>query len=166
MMIRSYDEGDLPQIGYVHAQSRQEAYAGLVPPDALARVTPEAQTANWRVQMATLTTPYQMYVAVEGDVVVGFALALSHPGEGAELNAIHVLPDHQGTGVGRALMAAVVATFTTWGVADAHLRVIAGNERAQAFYRRNGWHLRGEAGTHQIAGAVVPILEYGLVVSC
>jgi ribosomal protein S18 acetylase RimI-like enzyme len=166
MMIRRYVEGDLPQIGHVHASSRQAAYSDLVPPHALARITPEAQTAAWQVRLAAITTPYELHVAVDDGSVIGFALALAHPGEGAELNAIHVLPDHQGTGVGRALMASAVATFTAWGVADARLHVIAGNERAQAFYRRNGWHLRGEAGTHEIGGAVVPLLEYGLVVAC
>jgi ribosomal protein S18 acetylase RimI-like enzyme len=166
MMIRRYHDGDLPQVGHVHAVSRHAAYAELVPADALAQVTPHAQTAAWQVRLAALATPYEMFVAVDDDTVVGFALALAHPGEAAELNAIHVLPEHQGTGVGRALMAAVVATFTDWGVADAHLHVVDGNERAQAFYRRAGWHLRGSAGTHEIAGAVVPVLEYRLVVAC
>ncbi|MCW2490951.1 MAG: putative GCN5-related N-acetyltransferase [Frankiales bacterium] len=165
MMIRRYRDGDLPQVGNVHALSRQAAYAELVPHDSLARVTPEAQTAAWSVRLAAIATPYEMFVAVEGDTVVGFALALAHPGQAAELNAIHVLPEHQGTGIGRALMAAVVATFAAWRVADAHLHVIAGNERGQAFYRRTGWHLHGEAGTHEIAGAVVPVLEYRLDVN-
>lgn len=166
MMIRQYVEGDLPLIGEAHSRSRQAAYSDLVPQDALATITPEAQTVAWKVRLAALTTPYELFVAVGDGTVVGFSLAVAHPGEAAELNAIHVLPEHQGTGVGRALMSSAVATFTTWGVADAWLHVIAGNERAQAFYRRSGWHLRGEAGTHEIGGAVVPILEYGLVVAC
>jgi len=45
------------------------------------------------------------------------------------------------------------------------LHVIEGNERAQAFYRRNGWHLCGPAGSHEVAVAVVPILEYRLALA-
>jgi len=59
----------------------------------------------------------------------------------------------------------VVDAFREWGAADAHLHVIAGNERARAFYRRNGWHLCGPVGSHEVGGAVVPILEYRLVIA-
>lgn len=82
-------------------------------------------------------------VVVEHDgEVVGFALGQSDRESGAELNAIHVLPERQGTGAGQALMDVVVEAFREWGVSDAHLHVIEGNERAQArarsFRRRSG----------------------------
>jgi len=62
-------------------------------------------------------------------------------------------------------MDAVIEAFGKWGVAEAHLHVIEGNDRAQAFYRRNGWRLDGSAGTHEVGGATLPILEYRLVVA-
>ena len=118
----------------------------------------------WRVRMATLPSPNApLVVEVDGEVV-GFAVGRLTPNTGAELTAIHVLPEHRGTGAGKALLDAVVAAFGQWGVSDARLHVVAGNERAQAFYRRNGWHLLGSAGNHEIGGASVPVLEYGLVV--
>ena len=43
MLVRLYAEADLERIGWVHSHSRQSAYAGLVPADALAQVTPERQ---------------------------------------------------------------------------------------------------------------------------
>jgi ribosomal protein S18 acetylase RimI-like enzyme len=164
MIVRRYDERDLSRIGLIHSRSRQAAYAGLVPPNALARVTPEEQVEVWRVRMATLPSPNApLVVEVDGEVV-GFAVGRLTPDTGAELTAIHVLPEHRGTGAGKALLDAVVAAFGQWGVSDARLHVVAGNERAQAFYRRNGWHLLGSAGNHEIGGASVPVLEYGLVV--
>jgi len=164
MIVRRYDERDLPRIGLIHARSRQAAYAGLVPPEALARVTPEQQVEVWRARMATLPSPSApVVVEVDGEVV-GFAVAQLTPENGAELTAIHVLPEHRGTGAGKALLDAIVTAFGQWGVPQATLHVIAGNERAQAFYRRNGWHLRGSAGTHELGGATVPVLEYRLVV--
>jgi ribosomal protein S18 acetylase RimI-like enzyme len=164
MIVRRYDERDLGRIGLIHSRSRQAAYAGLVPSDALARITPDEQVEVWRVRMATLPSPNApLVVEVDGEVV-GFAVGQLTPDTGAELTAIHVLPEHRGTGAGKALLDAVVVAFGQWGVSDARLHVVAGNERAQAFYRRNGWHLLGSAGNHEIGGASVPVLEYGLVV--
>ena len=166
MMVRPYDERDLPRIGLIHSRSRQAAYAGLVPDEALARVTPEQQVVAWGVRLAALPTPsVPVVVELDGEVI-GFALGQLTPDVGAELVAIHVLPEHRGTGAGSALMTAVVDAFRGWGVSDARLHVIAGNTRAQAFYERHGWHRRGPAGTHEIGGAVVEIVEYGLVVAC
>ena len=166
MIVRPYGARDLPRIGLIHARSRQAAYAGLVPPEALARVTPEQQVEVWRARMATLPSPNAPLVVEVGGDVVGFAVGQLTPQSGAELTAIHVLPEHRGTGAGKALLDAIVSAFRQWGVSQATLHVIAGNERAQAFYRRNGWQLRGSAGTHEIGGATVPVLEYGLVVAC
>ena len=163
--VRRWVPADLERIGLVHSRSRQDAYASLVPAEALARVTPEQQVRVWT---ARLSTPPEQHAAIvvehEGEVV-GFALAQFDADSGAELNAIHVLPEHHGTGAGQSLMDAVIEAFGKWGVAEAHLHVIEGNERAQAFYRRNGWRLHGSAGVHEVGGASVPILEYRLVVA-
>lgn len=156
---------DIERIGWVHSRSRQAAYAGLVPPDALARVTPEQQANAWRVRLASLPEQHAGVVVEHEGEVVGFALGQFQAESGAELTAIHVLPERQGTGAGRALMNVVLDAFRAWGVADAHLHVIAGNERAQAFYRRTGWQLRGPAGWHEVGGASVPILEYHLTLT-
>jgi ribosomal protein S18 acetylase RimI-like enzyme len=162
--VRAWLPTDLEQIGWVHSRSRQRAYAGLVPAEALARVTPEQQASVWRTRFASLPERHAALVVEHDGVVVGFALAQVQGESGAELNAIHVLPEQQGTGAGQALMDAVIDALGEWGVAEAHLHVIEGNERAQAFYRRNGWRLSGPAGSHEIGGAVVPILEYRRVV--
>lgn len=163
--VRRWLAADIERIGLVHSRSRQEAYAGLVPADALALVTPEQQAVVWRARLAALPEWHAAVVVEHQGEVVGFALAQFDAESGAELNAIHVLPEHQGTGAGQALMHVVVDSFREWRVADAHLYVIEGNERTQAFYRRNGWQLRGPAGSHTVGGAAVPILEYRLVVT-
>ncbi len=165
-MVRPYDERDLQRVGLIHSRSRQMAYAGLVPAEALALISPEQEVVDWGVRMATLPSPnVPVVVEVDGEVV-GFALGQLTPEVGAELVAIHVLQEHHGIGAGSALMEAVVAAFHEWGVSDARLHVIQGNTRARAFYERHGWHTRGLAGTHDIGGARVPVVEYGLVVGC
>ncbi len=158
--MRRWVSTDLERIGWVHSRSRQDAYARLVPAEALARVTPAQQATVWKSRFAQLPAQHAAFVVEHDGIVVGFALAQIVAASGAELNAIHVLPDRQGSGAGQALMDAVITAFGKWDVTEAHLHVIDGNERAQAFYRRNGWRPHGPAGVHDVGGAMVPILDY------
>ena len=158
-MVRPYVGGDLPAVGRVHALSRQAAYAGLVAADALAQVTPERQTEVWRERMEWPATT--AFVAERDADVVGFVVLLETD-DGVELNAIHVLPEAQGTGTGRALLGTAVEHARAHGVRRLHLFVIHGNRRAQEFYRRQGWRSTGLAGTHEIAGQRVPVVGYAL----
>lgn len=112
--------------------------------------------------MADLPEQHAGFVVEDDGEVVGFALGQFDTEFGAELTAIHVLPECHGTGAGQALMDVVVDAFHEWGVIDALLYVLDGNGRAQAFYRRNGWRLFGSAGSHDVGGSLVPILEYRL----
>ncbi|WP_430791526.1 GNAT family N-acetyltransferase [Actinoplanes sp. G11-F43] len=53
---------------------------------------------------------------------------------------IDLLPEWQGRGQGRALMAAFLAGLRAAGVPGVHLGMAASNEGAYAFYRRLGFH--------------------------
>ncbi|NUS52515.1 MAG: GNAT family N-acetyltransferase [Nocardioidaceae bacterium] len=157
--IRTATTDDLDAVGRVHAASRAAAYAGLVPPDALARVTPATQAEVWRQRMAASPAPSALLVAIEGGELVGFTHGTGRE-ERAELDAIHLAPDRLGSGVGQALHDALLDEFVGWGCVRAELWVLRGNERAQAFYRRNGWAHDGRTSEHDVGGAVVPILGY------
>jgi GNAT superfamily N-acetyltransferase len=159
VQIRPARADDLKGVGRVHARSRSAAYAGLVPAEALARVTPDAQAAVWRERVAAAPSPAALLVAVHGAEVQGFTFGTA-AGRLAELRALHVLPERHGDGTGQALHEAVLAEFTAWGCTAAQLWVVRGNERAQSFYRRNGWRYDGRTSEHDIAGAVVPILHW------
>ncbi len=172
VQVRAWTEADLPAIGRLHATSRHHAYADLVTPEALAQVSPASQEVVWRSRWAEMRAAaahgraFVALLAERDGEPVGFAVAfvLPHPdgGSQAELSALHVLPDHHGSGVAQRLMTAVASGLEAWRVDVAHLLVLDGNERAQAFYRRTGWVLRGAAGTHDVGGAQVPVLRYEL----
>ena len=159
MEVRLATEADVDEIGRVHAFSRNAAYAGLVPADALARVTPQSQARVWQERLAGASEPFAVHVVVVDAAVQGFAMG-SAVGSTATLDALHVLPALHGRGAGRLLHDAVVRDFVRWGCRTAELWVLEGNERAQAFYRRNGWTHDGGRDAHPVGGADVPILRY------
>jgi ribosomal protein S18 acetylase RimI-like enzyme len=59
----------------------------------------------------------------------------------AELVTLSVAPDARGGGVGTALMDAVDAELARRGVHDLEMFVMAGNDRARAFYERRGFRV-------------------------
>ncbi len=102
--------------------------------------------ASARAERATLL------VAVEGDSVVGTATFAVHgsgwteaaePGE-AELRMLAVAPERSGTGVGRALVEAVLADARARGVDRIVLFSQESMTRAQGMYRRSGFVRRPE----------------------
>jgi GNAT superfamily N-acetyltransferase len=157
--VRRGSVADAHAIGRVHAISRRAAYDGLVPPEALATLTPKTQASYWHDRMRTQSEPFALYVD-EVDAVVGaFAMGSARPPV-ATLNAIHVVPDLQGRGVAQRLHACLLGDFLAWGCTTADLWVLEGNERAQAFYTRQGWRRDDVRDTHAIGGVDVPILHF------
>lgn len=160
MIVRPATEDDLEAVGALHALSRRQAYADLIPADALAAITDEAMIAEWRTGMAHSTEDHRVVVAVLDDgTVVGFSM-ITVRAEQAELNAIHVHPDQHGAGVAGALLEAVLGIMRDAGCTSTYLWVLDGNERAQAFYRRTGWTFDGTRDTHDIGGHAAEILRY------
>ena len=159
MSIRPAGPDDLAAVGRVHAVSRAAAYVDLLPAEALARVTPKRQEAVWRERFAFAPDESALLVSTYDGEVDGFTYGAMRDGL-AHLDALHVLPDRLGTGVGQALHDALVERFAAWGATSAELSVLRGNARAQAFYRRNGWRTDGTASSHEVGGVVVPVLVY------
>ena len=120
--IRPATSADLPAVGRVHALSRNAAYAGLLPAEALARVTPERQEAVWRERFADAPARSALLVASDDGEVVGFTQGEYRDGVG-HLNAIHLLPERRGGGAGQALHDALLEQFVAWGCVGATLFV-------------------------------------------
>jgi ribosomal protein S18 acetylase RimI-like enzyme len=91
-----------------------------------------------------------LLLARDGPRAVGYALVYVRPGDDdtwpvgaqlAELVSLAVAPERRGRGVGSALMDAVDAELERRGIADLEVGVMAGNDRALAFYERRGLRL-------------------------
>lgn len=141
--IRRPRPEDAPSLGRAHVRIWQEAYAGLMDADFLANLDPKQREARWDKIIATMPPRRRTVIAVEraSQQAVGFVtvdLARDEdPVTPLELWAINLLAAHHGTGLAQVLL------DTALGDDDAHLWVVDGNERAQAFYRRNGFELDG-----------------------
>lgn len=149
MTIRDAEVADAPAIGEVHVASWQAAYAGLMPDDFLARLSAESRAASWARRIGEGVG--QVLVAEEDGVIAGFAAF----GDG-QLFALYLLPEYWGRGLGRALHDRVVEELPG---DSAVLWVLSTNERAKAFYVRQGWVADGASQTETIEDGRVTLEE-------
>ncbi len=137
--IRAAHPGDAQAIADVHVQTWQESYAELLSPATIQRHARRAL----QVWSERLIDPGSaaFWVAEGSSGVVGFAWT-SAAGAGEvrslELVGMYLLASHHGSGTADDLL--LCAT----GEAPCYLWVAQDNPRAQAFYRRHGFHADGE----------------------
>ena len=82
------------------------------------------------------------FVAFDAEQPVGTAGALTE-GQRTDLVSMWVRPDARGTGVGDALVAAVIEEALARGSATVALWVSEGNDFAEALYARHGFERSG-----------------------
>jgi GNAT superfamily N-acetyltransferase len=137
VVIRRSTLADAESGARCHAACWAEAYAGIVEPDRLQRLTSDisGRTEAWRDQLAR---GRERWLAVDGETVVGFSSAglnrdddLPHL---VELYACYVRAQYWGSGLGARLMDAAIG-----GTAPASVWVFEANARARAFYRKHGF---------------------------
>ena len=170
--------GDAQAIARIHVDSWQATYGnGLLPRQYLDRLTIAGLTERWQKRLGQLSrgspaTPahiadaYSVWVAEIGDEVVGFAEfgpctqdpALA--GFAGEVYMLYVHPSAQGRGIGRDLLDCAVAELAAYSFYWLVIWVVAGNQRAQAFYRRAGLKSDGARRIDHFAGQSVPVVRY------
>lgn len=139
--LRTATLDDVDAGAALHAACWRETYAGLVDPARLEERL--ADTERWRTGWATQIEagPPRVLAAAEDGALIGFGVAGPSRKEDApatqELYALYTLSSWWGRGVGQALLEVVAPVGPCW------LFVLAENERAQAFYRRNGFAADG-----------------------
>lgn len=149
---------------YAHADAEMvaETYAELMPPSfaterlaEVPRLIPEFEEIFAAEQHAEATGQQperRTWLARQGDRVVGTAVVTYAPqqwelglgialpaGDFCQLNHLYLRPEAHGTGLAQTMLDLALPDRQ-----PAHLWVLIGNPRAEAFYRRNGF--RVEAG--------------------
>lgn len=135
--MRKATPEDAEIVPRLHLDAWRESYGHLLPEEFFA--SREAVMAE-RIEQhrEALATSYRPVLAFDGaGELVGIASAAASDDEdapcGTELQLIYTLKRVHGSGVGQALLDAVIGTEA------AYLWVLEDNPRAQAFYRRNGF---------------------------
>lgn len=163
MLIRPAESHDALAVARVHVRSRQAAYRGLMPKEYLAGLRPEDRAARYDFATTDPARPHTL-VAIDGDAIVGFATTAPSDDmdwtDHGELCALYVDPEQWGCGVGLALVAAGRERLASSGFRKALLWVLDGNERAQQFYRQDGWIADGSRRMGTVWGVSVHELRY------
>ncbi|MFE6646517.1 GNAT family N-acetyltransferase [Nocardioides sp. NPDC057772] len=146
MLIRAAVADDAEALTDLHLDVWEEAYAGLMPDSIFVERRSERaeRIGRWRTNLEA--GPIATLVA-EDEVpgrLLGFASAgparEAVPGlPPLELSALYVRAERYGTGLGHRLLEKAI------GSSPAHLWVLDGNQRATAFYERQGFRFDGEA---------------------
>ena len=150
-------------VARVHVRSWQAGYSGLLPDAYLDGLRPEERAARYSFASENVRDPVTI-VAVDGGVICGFATTspardLDVPDDG-ELCALYVDPEWWGRGVGRALIGAARARLFETGFRSAVLWLLAGNARADRFYRMDGWAPDGLRRSDTMWGVTVDEIRY------
>jgi RimJ/RimL family protein N-acetyltransferase len=137
--------------------------------EATARVHVESWAAAYTLEGPTLEqrldlhrrSPPSFVAEVDGEVVgfVGVGPSRDADAEG-ELYTIYVHPDHWGSGVGRGLIRAGERRMCELGYGRVVLWVLAGNERAERFYKSAGWIADGQRRTIEFVAQSIPEVRY------
>lgn len=145
MIIRQARTEDAAAIAGVHVQSWQQAYRQLIPADYLTSLdaTLDHRARLWRESLEKGEP--QVYVALDAEQVVGWiAFAPSRdvdarPRSTGEVQALYVLAEHWGSGVGRSLWLTARQALFEQGFGAVTLWVLRRNDQALRFYRNAGF---------------------------
>jgi ribosomal protein S18 acetylase RimI-like enzyme len=134
LVIRTVLPAEAAAVAELHGRARATYYPDGLPDDG------QDWPALWSEAIAR--PDGQVLCAVRAGRLVGLASFRTPPDAPAEtvkLFQFHVDPAHWRSGVGTALHTACVEQWRADGRRTAVLDVHVGNERAQAFYARQGW---------------------------
>jgi GNAT superfamily N-acetyltransferase len=135
--VRAAADEDVIGAVAAYRAARQEAFAGLIPGEAILPRTYEQDVARWRDFVAS--PDGRLFVADLGLEVVGLA-ALEYAVGQAELGALYVDPGRQQSGAGSALLSAVLSAAGADGHREVIGWVLAANQPAKRFFlARGGW---------------------------
>lgn len=144
-LLRPANLSDAPAVATIWFEGWCDGHLGHVPEEALASRTLETFQARAPDRMEDCT------VAEIGGNVAGFVMVVKDEAEQVYLDRAH-----RGSGLATVLLTEAEGQIADAGYDRAWLAVVPGNERARAFYERQGWHDEGRFD-HEAEGSSGPI---------
>lgn len=139
IQIREATPNDVYTIARLHAESWKQAYRGVLTDVYLDERVEADRMQAWQKRFAENNPNQWVILWYENDVPVGFAALFLHEDAafGHLVDNLHVLPDWQGRGLGRKLMAACAEKgLSVDENQPIHLWVYAENHAARRVYAR------------------------------
>lgn len=163
LRVRPARSDDAAQVAAVHVRSWQVGYRRLLADDYLDGLRPEDRMGRYTFGSPDPEAP-STSVAVRDGGICGFVTTgptrdADVPG-GGEVLALYVDPESWGLGVGRRLLAHGRGHLGRGGFTDATLWVLVGNDRAQRFYRADGWAPDGHRRSVEVWDIAVDEVRY------
>ncbi len=135
IIIRDMVPEDYDQKAYIHYKTWIDTYSGLIGPQFLAHQTLE------KCRSIARRWPQNTLVADCSGETVGFGCYIRHPDGSGEINAIYILKEFHGMGIGKKLMNALMEQLG--GCTPVSLWVLQGNDQAIGFYQHCGFCFDG-----------------------
>lgn len=141
--VREATRADAAAIARLHLENWRVAYRDMVPDEVLDGVTAVSRFLHWDGVLAEPDNPEFVYVAEDAaGRVIGIASGGPElggdPHYRGELYVLHVRPEAQGRGVGRALVRAVVERLAADSVTSLIVWMLRENYPARRFYAALG----------------------------
>lgn len=134
MNVRNAEFEDIKQLGHIMAVSFRSAFSDFVTSQTLDAC---AQEKGCIALLEGIFQEGKMHFLMGGDSGM---LVWEDAGDGAQIVAIHSLPESWGTGLGKAML---VEALRQIGDRPVFLWAFKDNKRARRFYEKNGFHWDG-----------------------
>lgn len=134
MNVRNAEFEDMKQLGHIMAVSFRSAFSDFVTSQTLDAC---AQEKGCIALLEGIFQEGKMHFLMGGDSGM---LVWEDAGDGAQIVAIHSLPESWGTGLGKAML---VEALRQIGDRPVFLWAFKDNKRARRFYEKNGFHWDG-----------------------
>jgi GNAT superfamily N-acetyltransferase len=163
LTVRDAKALDATEVAGVHIRAWQVAYRGIFPDAFLDGLRVEERASRYVFGSTAADAP-ETILAVEDDAVCGFAAVgpsrdADAPDAG-ELRALYIDPSHWARGVGGLLLGHGYARLRARGFAEAILWLLVGNERAERFYRADGWEPDGSHRQEDVWGVDANVIRF------
>lgn len=157
------DAGPADALAGVHVRSWQAGDRGLLPEEYLNGLRAHDRAQRYTLGSTDPDQPTTIVAVNEVGDICGFVTtgpaADTDPATG-QLQCLYVDPDCWGRGIGQTLIRAARVRLASLGFSGAVLWVLAGNDRAQRFYRADGWRRDGRHRHETVWGIRVEEICY------
>ena len=145
MQIRNAEFEDMKRLGHIMSVSFRTAFADFVSQETMDAC---AQEENCVAMLEGIFREGQMHFLIGKDRGM---LAWQRTDDGAEIVAIHSLPESWGTGLGHAMLEEALNQI---GEGTVFLWAFRENKRARRFYEKHGFRWDGSERVSEFDGAV------------